>query len=107
MVTNGDSERPDPDVPSRSAEEREETSAHPTLRLDSLGQPHPDVTKHLQSTARLEPPVADPLPSRIATSPAPVWLVARSVIPSQSPASTRADGATQDPPTQITLGSVR
>jgi len=60
MVTNGDSERPDPDVPSRSAEEREETSAHPTLRLDSLGQPHPDVTKHLQSTARLEPPVADP-----------------------------------------------
>ena len=34
MVTNGDSERPDPDVPSRSAEEREET-AHPTLRLDS------------------------------------------------------------------------
>ncbi|MGB3016077.1 MAG: hypothetical protein WBB41_15740, partial [Candidatus Nanopelagicales bacterium] len=59
-MTNGDSERPDPDVPSRSAEEREETSAHPTLRLDSLGQPHPDVTKHLQSTARLEPPVADP-----------------------------------------------
>jgi uncharacterized protein (TIRG00374 family) len=99
MVTNGDSDRPDSGIPNRPAEERGEADAHPTLRLDSLGQPHPDVTKDLHSTSRLEAPRADSGSDTDAAFAPPSHPADAAFAPPSHPADADVDDAFAPPAT--------